>query len=452
MGATGGAALSAGIGDNAWRGPNMHPVEKLRGDDGARPSDTVHWYSLADAPAPEWLSASACIAHANSVTAPINAPAIFLAPVASERIVADTKALREKLGELACLIVIPQTVLSEAWAARVLDCGADDVLLSHSRSAFEVCLARAKNVLRQRQRALAEQATVVMERDFLQACIDNLPSPIFFKNSNFVYVGCNNAFAEYIGMPVEQIIGRRVRDIAPEAYAVAYTAADELLLRDGGTQVYDGKVRLGDGSMRDVSHHKAAITDAGGKIRGIAGCMLDITERKRLEAKLIDAAERDPLTNAYNRRKFFAFAESIENQAMKTGMPVSLAVIDIDHFKTFNDRWGHAEGDRILCDVARLLEEAIGKENFLARAGGEEFFAVFPDVKGAVAMEIAETCRCILAEAQLGIERGAHAPSISIGVAEWQIATEALWDAVKRADGALYDAKLNGRNRVSFAG
>ena len=452
MRATGGPEVSADIGDNALGGPDMQPVVKLRPGDGARSSVVATWFAPDGTAVPRFLSTSGCIVPAEGFSTPVTAPAIVISPVASERLAADTRALRLLLGELAYLIVIPQDTISNAWAMRVLDSGADDVALSPDGSAFELCLARAKSALRQRQRAWADHMAAVVERDFWQACIDNLPSPIFFKNSNFVYVGCNNAFAEFLGHPVERIIGSTVEEIAPPALATAYTEADKQLVRDGGTQVYDGKVRAADGSLRDVSYYKAVIVDANGNARGIAGSMLDITERKRLEAKLIDAAERDPLTNLYNRRQFFSYAEEIEAQAATTGMSVSVAVIDIDHFKSFNDRWGHAEGDRILCEVARLLEDAVGEHSFLARAGGEEFFAIFPHVRGQEAIEIAESCRRFLFEAGLGSERGVHAPSISIGVAEWHIEAETLWEAVKRADHALYDAKLTGRDRVSFAG
>ncbi|MDI7861114.1 diguanylate cyclase [Rhizobiaceae bacterium n13] len=430
----------------------MHAANKPQYDSGSRSLATIRWFALDGRGVPDFLAASGHDIGVCDVALPSETPLIIASSIRPQRIVADTMAIREAIGEIAYLIVVPEGPVSEAWSVRALECGADDILLSDPLSGVSLCLARARIAVRKRRQALVERATAELERDYLQGCIDSLPTPIFFKNSNFVYVGCNNAFAEYIGRPVEEIIGRNVHDIAPEAFANAYSAADVRLLSSGGTSVHDDKIKLADGGVRDVSYHKAAITDAHGNVRGIAGCMLDITERKRLEAKLIDAAERDPLTNAYNRRKFFAFAQRLEAKTLRSGMPVSLAVIDIDHFKAVNDRWGHAEGDRILCDVARILEDAIGKDNFLARAGGEEFFAIFPNTTGAAAVELADKVRLTLAEAKLGGELGVETPTVSIGISEWRIRQESLWDAVKRADGVLYDAKHSGRDRVHFAG
>ena len=255
------------------------------------------------------------------------------------------------------------------------------------------CLSRARKVQERSRRAEDEVGHVTLERDYLQACIDHLPTPIFFKNVEGVYVGCNSAFAEYLGLPLETILGASVYDVAPAEIARRYQAADDALFEGGGVQVYESKVCHSNGDMRFVEFQKAVIKSRNQGVYGIAGAILDITDRKRLETQLIEAAERDPLTNAYNRRKFFQLAEDAAEWARNGSRPVSVAIIDVDQFKLINDRLGHSEGDNVLCTVSQVLEAASGEDNIVARAGGEEFYALFPGLLLEDAAAIADGMR-----------------------------------------------------------
>lgn len=360
-------------------------------------------------------------------------------------------ALRRLLGPDEYLIGTADPNFGRICADDVLQAGFDDVLRLDRPDDIALCLARARAVLARRLQQRQDLAHVELERDYLQACIDSLPTPIFFKNAEGIYVGCNKAFEGFIGLPTEKVVGSSVYDVAPEDLARRYQQADDALLSRGGEQVYECEVRYADGSLHHVAFHKAAIASEDGRLRGIAGAMLDITDRKNLEGRLIDAAERDPLTNAYNRRKFFEIATEVTDLARREGHPVSVAIIDLDHFKSINDQFGHAEGDRVLCATAALLESAAGDGITVARAGGEEFYVLFPGLALTVAAEIAETMRRQVSDAGLLPDVDEATGTLSVGVAELDPLRGTLWDALKEADEALYRAKRTGRNRICVA-
>ncbi len=381
----------------------------------------------------------------------IAGPAVVFFPLARESLGVGIRDLRRTLGESAYLVAVVEEKLGPDWFERALDLGADDVLTDIDEAEVARCLSRARKGLERVRRVEDEVGQVTLERDYLQACIDHLPTPIFFKNVEGIYVGCNGAFAEYLGRPLETILGASVYDIAPPEIARRYQAADDALFDSGGAQVYESKVCHSNGDMRFVEFQKAVIKSRNQGVYGIAGAILDITDRKRLEMQLIDAAERDPLTNAYNRRKFFQLAEDVSEWARNGPRPVSVAVIDVDQFKLINDRLGHSEGDNVLCTVSQVLEATSGEDNIVARAGGEEFYALFPGVSLKAAATIADEMRREVERFCRVDGLSAVAGTVSVGLAQFDPKSESLDDALKRADSALYLAKREGRNCLRLA-
>ncbi|SMD07518.1 GGDEF domain-containing protein [Rhizobium sp. RU36D] len=378
-------------------------------------------------------------------------PFACFAGVDGESLSACVRRHRSSLGDAAYLVLVFNGSVLPPKATRAIEFGADDVCAADDRDGLTLALARANRVNLERRQTAAIHRALDLERDHMQACIDNLPTPIFFKNERGIYVGCNKAFQDYMGLPASSIIGHTVHDVACGPYASVYHDADLALMKKGGTQVYEAMVHHADGLPRDILFQKAVITDRSGAARGIAGAMLDITERKRLEAKLTDAAARDPLTNIFNRRRFFQLASERVAESLVQGRPVTLAVLDIDHFKSVNDRYGHAMGDRVLCDVADLLDHGIGEGNLVARAGGEEFFALLPGHDQSAASDVMERLRNDVAAMRVE-DRGLELTvTISIGLAQLSAGEEDLWACLRRADHALYDAKHGGRNRLSLA-
>lgn len=190
-------------------------------------------------------------------------------------------------------------------------------------------------------------------------------------------------------------------------------------------------------------------------------------ERARGEQERL--AVTDGLTGLYNRRFFEEFLRLETGRSVRTGLPVSLIVADLDHFKRVNDAFGHPVGDRVLIEVARRLRAAVRGSDVVARYGGEEFAVVLPETDPAAALEIAERCRQALHEAAVTLTgdpavapRGSapasgDGPGVvvsgSFGVATlWAIGDVTVVDLVRAADRALYRAKATGRNRVAPAG
>ncbi|MCA1908298.1 MAG: GGDEF domain-containing protein [Magnetospirillum sp.] len=171
---------------------------------------------------------------------------------------------------------------------------------------------------------------------------------------------------------------------------------------------------------------------------------LPLQEFTRSERSLRHLASVDPLTEVLNRRSFFEQAQAVSG-------PVSVLMLDLDRFKAINDRFGHATGDRVIVTFARLLRDALRRDDVLGRMGGEEFAIILPGVDQSRALEVAERIRAACEAETVTAENGfAVRLTVSIGVAEGDGAhLDAL---LKQADMAMYQAKEKGRNRVVWAG
>jgi diguanylate cyclase (GGDEF)-like protein len=172
-----------------------------------------------------------------------------------------------------------------------------------------------------------------------------------------------------------------------------------------------------------------------------------------LESRLItELVELDPLTGAKNRRVFDEHLASLWQQGIKDRRPLAILLIDVDHFKAFNDRYGHQAGDHALRRVAQALKAHVHRPlDVLTRYGGEEFAALIYDVNASQAEQVAEQMRRAVTE--LGIEHRASRTgatvSVSVGVAAIEPGiSRKPRGATQLADEALYEAKLRGRNSV----
>ncbi len=125
-------------------------------------------------------------------------------------------------------------------------------------------------------------AVIKENLDFLQTVMDAVPIPVFYKDRNGVYTGCNDAFSKFIGFSKEQIIGSTVFNIAPKDLAEAYHAKDILIMEQGISQIYENKAKDFNGEYRDILFHKTVFFDKNQKVAGIVGVMFDVTERKKV--------------------------------------------------------------------------------------------------------------------------------------------------------------------------
>jgi diguanylate cyclase (GGDEF)-like protein len=167
-----------------------------------------------------------------------------------------------------------------------------------------------------------------------------------------------------------------------------------------------------------------------------------------LQGELDRRAHTDPLTGALNRRAMEEAALRESARSLRYGNPLSMIVLDVDHFKRLNDTRGHAAGDCALQALVRCLSGMLREQDLLARTGGEEFAILLPDTPSSAALTIAERVRKAVADLEVTFETVPIRMTICAGVAELHPARG--WEEMmRRADGAMYAAKRHGRNGVS---
>ena len=265
----------------------------------------------------------------------------------------------------------------------------------------------------------------------------------------------------YINPAYERIMGRSRRAAYENVDALldAVHPDDRQRVREewGGTgsryRAIDLTFRViqEDGDTRWVRMRRYPVADAEGRGGRVAGTVVDITELKRVELELERAnvllehqALFDVLTGVANRRQFDILLDREVSRVDRYGGSFALIMFDLDRFKRVNDEHGHAVGDRVLEETARVVEDRLRKSDVLGRWGGEEFMVLMPDTGTEDAVKAAEAMRERVASHHYP---GVESVTISLGVAAYHVGdsrTELLWDV----DESMYRAKREGRDRV----
>lgn len=184
----------------------------------------------------------------------------------------------------------------------------------------------------------------------------------------------------------------------------------------------------------------------GGEVGQLTSMFNDMVVKLREKS---DALARlsitDGLTNLYNRRHFMDLLMAEQRRSQRLKHPFAVIMVDVDEFKSYNDAFGHLEGDKVLSCVAELLTETVREVDVVARYGGEEFLVLMPESGEAEAAALAERLRLTIASQPFPHRR----VTISLGVAQYPVHGDTADAVVAAADGALYEAKRAGRNRVA---
>jgi diguanylate cyclase (GGDEF)-like protein len=224
--------------------------------------------------------------------------------------------------------------------------------------------------------------------------------------------------------------------------------AIELLIMLGfnwfGLRLSDWKVALVDAGLLAVIvaiiAYFAFVRPKDQQIRTVMAAL----EEARLDAEKL--ARIDSLTGILNRRAILEALDTEVERARRYGSTLTCLMLDLDHFKTFNDNYGHQFGDKVLHRIAQVISEACRTNDHLGRYGGEEFLIILPETRIDGASKFAERLRSLVAEIQL--DGNKERITASIGVAEWYDGDDSASRLISQADRALLEAKAAGRNRV----
>jgi len=221
-----------------------------------------------------------------------------------------------------------------------------------------------------------------------------------------------------------------------EAIATSREKGQSVMLADWLVTCKDGTQKLVNSSFRCIGELQVLV-------------YWDVSEARKMEAELRHHADTDELTGLRNRRRFFSDAAKLLEEMAATGQPVSALMIDLDRFKSINDRYGHARGDAVLREVAETCRRALRDQDVLARLGGEEFAALLPGCGENDAVRIAEHLRHLIDVTPIQMGNGQLRTTVSIGLATSIGPAHDIDQMLADADRGLYAAKHNGRNRVS---
>lgn len=235
------------------------------------------------------------------------------------------------------------------------------------------------------------------------------------------------------------MIGEKLSDLCEVELATKIlmenTAKPLHLKKDGRSNFYDLR----------ISHLSDRKKRAVGRILSFR----DITKQKQMEAQLKYYATTDSLTGILNRRHFNHMAEIELHRCIRYNNPLSLCMIDIDHFKNVNDNYGHDIGDLVMKEMVKVCQQILREADLFSRWGGEEFVLLLPETDLESASEVAERLRSSIEKTVVETSGGKLSITISIGVVQVETTSTALEEGLKNADMAMYHAKGSGRNRCT---
>lgn len=307
-------------------------------------------------------------------------------------------------------------------------------------------LRRINEELQRSHDALAES------HERFRLTLENAPIGLAIVGLDGRFKDVNPALHEMLGYSERELLGMTFQDIThPDDLARDIEYVEQLLRGDRDRYRMQKRYFHRYGHTIYIQLDVSILRNSDGKPLHFISQIQDISGRIAHEEVLQHRALTDELTGLPNRRAFLDEAARILNRTRRSGEPVAVLMIDLDRFKSINDTYGHAAGDRALRAMKAVVEPRLRAGDLLTRLGGEEFGVLLPATAEPAAQEIAERIRCAIADATLRSHDGtAIHLTASIGLAV-VAPGESIHDALGRADGAMYCAKRDGRNRLVAA-
>lgn len=298
------------------------------------------------------------------------------------------------------------------------------------------------------ERKQAEEA-LTNEKEFFDAMVESTPGAFYVIDAEGNYRRWNNYLNRLTGLSDRELQNRnwlltiqeedrpRAAAIMKEAIANGYAQAElQMLTHDRGARHFFINVR------------RFVVGDA----TYLVGAGVDTTERRAKMKALEHQAQTDPLTQVANRGRFVEIANQELARCRRYGHPLSLWMLDVDHFKGVNDTYGHHAGDVALQSLMVTSREALRDWDILGRMGGEEFAVLLPETDTMQALDVAERLRRAVAATDIPVEDGAIVHlTVSTGIATANDGDITVDTLLERADKALYEAKRSGRDKVCVA-
>ncbi len=274
-------------------------------------------------------------------------------------------------------------------------------------------------------------------------------SPMLLINpENALIVSANDAAVHFYGYSPAQLCGLTVARINLRTESALSGEDYVRKMEEGHYSVFVHE--LANGDVRNVEIHSSPVEVDG---KTLLFCVVhDITERKHLEEQMHDLAFYDPLTELPNRRLFYDRLDQAIRHSARTGSPVALLFVDLDHFKEVNDTLGHFKGDRLLQEAARRISQCVRASDTVARFGGDEFTIILPEFGHKLYLERIARELIDRLSASFILTEGEEPAfiSASVGIALYPEEAASPEELMKHADQAMYAAKLAGKKRFHY--
>lgn len=283
----------------------------------------------------------------------------------------------------------------------------------------------------------------------LKKLIEAIPMPMYVKNTDGIFIECNERFCNLVGRMRKEILGRTYTSFFDKKIVKELKRAEIELLKHGGHKEFELTLTDSKGKEKTFAFYKETFVQST-QIGGLICVMVDLTKRNTLESQLRKANEilkeqaiTDGLTGLYNHKRSLELLETELKRAQRYPTQLSVLMMDIDYFKKVNDNHGHQVGDRVLIKVADIIRHNIRETDIAGRYGGEEFLIIFPNTSSQMALNTALRINKTVQEYRY--EEGFQI-TISGGLSDWK--GENAAQLIKKADELLYKAKSDGRDRI----